>query len=258
MADRSTMGRRTYSNLMGECSKTQPFAPSPWGRSLARVVVNVGGGCYRPGPVTRSERVEGAGSNSGWSGHRPAGGSEPEDGDLVSAMARGDAGGLAALYDRHAPLMLRLARRIAATPAAAEDIVQDVFLEAWRKAKSYDPTRGGVKAWLLMRTRSRSVDFRRAASQSRTSAVSDDFWAEHPGAPTADVSLVPDRAAVRSALLALPKEQREALLLGYFEGLSSSEIAARVGSPVGTIKTRVATALSKLRAALSDRPGETT
>jgi RNA polymerase sigma-70 factor (ECF subfamily) len=242
---------------MGECSKNQPLAPSPWGRSWSRVVVSAKGDCYPPGPVRRPDRVEGAGSDGGF-GPRTEGGSEPEDVDLVSAMARGDAGALAALYDRHAPLMLCLAKRIAATPAAAEDIVQDVFLEAWRKAKSYDPTRGGVKAWLLMRTRSRSIDFRRAASQSRTSAMSDDFWAEHPGASTSDVSLAPDQAAVRSALLALPKEQREALLLGYFEGLSSSEIAARVGSPIGTIKTRVAAALSKLRTALADRPGETT
>jgi RNA polymerase sigma-70 factor, ECF subfamily len=257
-AVRSTIGRRTYSNLMGECSKNQAFAPRPWGRPLPHEVVNVGAGCYPPGRVRRPGRVDGAGSGSGGSGPRPADGSDSEEVGLVSAMARGDSAALGALYDLHAPHMLCLARSIVATPSAAEDIVQDVFLEAWRKAKSYDPTRGSVKTWLLLRTRSRSIDFRRAASQSRALAVSDDFWAEHPGAPGSDVSFAPDQAAVRSALFALPKEQREALLLGYFEGLSSSEIAARVGSPVGTIKTRVAAALSKLRAALSDRPGETT
>jgi RNA polymerase sigma-70 factor (ECF subfamily) len=171
-------------------------------------------------------------------------------------MARGDSSALAALYDRHASQMLALAKRIVVVSSAAEDIVQEVFLEAWKKAKSYDPSRGGVRSWLLLRTRSRSIDFRRAASQSRASTVSDDFWAEHAGAPPSDVSFAPDQIAVRRALSALPKDQREALLLGYFEGLSSSEIALRVGSPVGTIKTRVAAALSKLRAALSDRAGD--
>jgi RNA polymerase sigma-70 factor (ECF subfamily) len=178
------------------------------------------------------------------------------DVDLVSAMARGDASALGALYDRHAPRMLALAKRIVATATAAEDIVQDVFLESWRKAASYDPDKGGVKSWLLMRTRSRCIDFRRAAEQSRASVMGDEFWAEHAGASVGDVSSSPDHAAVRRALSALPKDQREALLLGYFEGLSSSEIAARLGCPLGTVKTRVAAALGKLRAALADAAGE--
>jgi RNA polymerase sigma-70 factor (ECF subfamily) len=153
--------------------------------------------------------------------------------------------------------MLALAKRIVVTSTAAEDIVQDVFLEAWKKARSYDPGRGGVKSWLLLRTRSRCIDFRRAASQSRASDVGDDFWAEHASAPASDVSLVPDHAAIRRALSDLPADQREALWLGYFEGLSSSEIASKLGCPVGTIKTRVASALSKLRSALADGAGET-
>jgi RNA polymerase sigma-70 factor (ECF subfamily) len=152
--------------------------------------------------------------------------------------------------------MLSLAKRIVATTSAAEDIVQDVFLEAWKKAKSYDPDRGGVKAWLLLRTRSRSVDFRRSSSQARAATMSDDFWSEHAGAPVSDVAFAADQTAVRRALSGLPKDQREALLLGYFEGLSSSEIAVRVGCPIGTVKTRVAAALSKLRAILSDRAVE--
>jgi RNA polymerase sigma-70 factor (ECF subfamily) len=165
-------------------------------------------------------------------------------------MARGDAGALGALYDRYAPTMLALARKIVVRPAAAEDIVQEVFLEAWERADTYDPARGTVKSWLLLRARSRSIDFRRAANQSRTTTVSDEFWAERLGATASDGSCTPDHAAVRRVLATLPNDQREALLLGYFEGLSSSEIAARVGAPIGTVKTRVATALAKLRMAL--------
>jgi RNA polymerase sigma-70 factor (ECF subfamily) len=229
---------------MGEYAGEEAFAAI--GRSAPRgaaPVVNQVGGCYLSPPVRRSAPVEADGAAG------------PADADLVAAMARGDSGALGALYDRHAPRMFSLAKRIVTTQSAAEDIVQDVFLEAWKKAKSYDPERGGVKSWLLMRTRSRSIDFRRASSQSRAQVVGDDFWSEQAAAPVSDVSIAPDQAAVRRALSSLPHEQREALLLGYFEGLSSSEIAARVGTPVGTVKTRVAAALSKLRAALSDRQG---
>jgi RNA polymerase sigma-70 factor, ECF subfamily len=226
---------------MGESAREEDVVLGPRGwRPWARSMVKVGGGCYPQAVLRRQEQVEPEGAG-------------PEDFELVTAMARGDAAALGSLYDRHAARMYSLAKKIVVTPSSAEDIVQEVFLEAWKKAASYDPARGGVKSWLLMRTRSRCIDFRRAAHQSRSRTVGDDFWTEQVASPVSDVSLVPDQAAVRRALAALPKDQREALLLGYFEGLSSSEIAARVGSPVGTIKTRVAAALSKLRVALSDR-----
>jgi len=208
-----------------------------------RTVVNVGGRCYPQAVVRRPAPIEDDGA-------------VPEDVELVRAMARGDSAALGSLYDRHAARMFSLAKKIVITSSAAEDIVQEVFLEAWKKAATYDPARGGVKSWLLLRTRSRSIDFRRAANQSRAATVGEDFWSEQPSAPISDVSFASDQTAVRRALSLLPKDQREALWLGYFEGLSSAEIAARVGSPVGTIKTRVAAALSKLRAALSDRDGD--
>lgn len=234
-------------NFVVECAAKLELYPSgPTRGASPRTVVNVGPGCYPRLPVRPSPDDA-----------LVSGRSSPTDVDLVSAMARGDASALGALYDRHAPHMLALAKRIVVTSSAAEDIVQDVFLEAWKKARSYDPGRGGVKSWLLLRTRSRCIDFRRAADQSRASVVGDDFWAEHASAPVSDVSFVPDHGAIRRALSDLPKEQREALWLGYFEGLSSSEIASKLGCPVGTIKTRVAAALSKLRAALADRAGET-
>jgi RNA polymerase sigma-70 factor (ECF subfamily) len=229
---------------MGVCAHERSFVPSLDGprRDVATVVTG-DGDCYLALPVRRPERIEVEGAG-------------PDDAALVAAMARGDADALGILYDRHSTQMFALAKRIVVAASAAEDIVQEVFLEAWKKAASYDPARGAVKSWLLLRTRSRSIDFRRAASQARASVVDDDFWAEHAAVPASDVSFAPDQAAVRRALAGLPHDQREALWLGYFEGLSSSEIAARMGSPVGTVKTRVAAALAKLRAALSDRQGE--
>jgi RNA polymerase sigma-70 factor (ECF subfamily) len=174
---------------------------------------------------------------------------------LVRAIANGDTQALAALYDRHAPLMFGLARRIVGGKPEAEDIVHDVFVEAWRRAADYDESRGSVKAWLLLRTRSRAIDFRKSAGVSRTVPTGDGAWLASLIDPRGDDSEAPDRARVRRVLLALNVEQREVLLLGYFEGLSSSEIAAQLSIPIGTVKSRVAAALSALRHALTDQRG---
>jgi RNA polymerase sigma-70 factor (ECF subfamily) len=166
-------------------------------------------------------------------------------------MARGDAGAIAQLYDRHAPVMLALARRILGSQADAEDLVHDVFIEAWRHAADYDPDRGTVKAWLVLRTRSRAVDIRRSAARTMVDYDNRELsrlfgWSE-------DAALAPDRQRVRQLLQSLPKEQSDVLLLGYFEGLSSTEIAERIKAPVGTVKSRIASALSRLRATLDVR-----
>lgn len=174
---------------------------------------------------------------------------------LVRAVANGDTRALAALYDRHAPLMLGLARRIVGGKAEAEDIVHDVFVEAWRRAADYDHARGTVKAWLLLRTRSRAIDFRKSAGVSRTVPTGDNAWLATLIDPRAEQSEAPDRARLRNVLVALTTDQREVLLLGYFEGLSSSEIANKVGIPIGTVKSRMAAALNALREALADQRG---
>ena len=183
--------------------------------------------------------------------------SAPEsDEALVRAIATGDTRALAVLYDRHAPLMLALSRRIVIGKPEAEDIVHDVFVEAWRRAADYDETRGSVKAWLLLRTRSRAIDFRKSAGVARIVPTGDGDWLAALADPRADDSEAPDRARLRQLLSALNAEQREVLLLGYFEGLSSSEIATRVGIPIGTVKSRVAAALNALRSALADQQGD--
>ncbi|HEY0466180.1 MAG TPA: sigma-70 family RNA polymerase sigma factor [Polyangiaceae bacterium] len=173
---------------------------------------------------------------------------------LVRAMANGDTHALAALYDRHAPLMLALSRRIVTGKPEAEDIVHDVFVEAWRRAADYDENRGSVKAWLVLRTRSRALDFRKSAGVSRTVSTGDGDWLSALADPrSADEA--PDQARLRQLLATLNADQRELLFLGYFEGLSSSEIATRVGIPIGTVKSRVAAALAVLRQALTDQQG---
>lgn len=166
-------------------------------------------------------------------------------------MAHGDSAALAELYDRYAGSMLALAQRIVGRGAEAEDVIHDVFLEAWRHSADYDLARGSVKSWLLLRTRSRSLDVQKSARVSKQSPH-DDAWLAELGDPTRDTAASADQTRVRKVLVALPPEQREVLLLGYFEGLSSSEISERIGVPLGTVKSRVAAALAALRGALSD------
>jgi len=183
-------------------------------------------------------------------------GAPESDEALVRAIANGDTGALAALYDRHAPLMLAVSRRIVLGKSAAEDIVHDVFIEAWRRAADYDQSRGSVKAWLLLRARSRAIDLRKSAAISRTVSTGDGDWLATLADPQSVASEAPDRARLRDLLSTLTAEQSEVLLLGYFEGLSSSEIASRVGVPIGTVKSRVAAALAELRLAFADQPGD--
>jgi RNA polymerase sigma-70 factor (ECF subfamily) len=175
-----------------------------------------------------------------------------DDVAVVQAMARGDRAALALLYDRYSGNMLALAQRIVGRGAEAEDVIHDVFLEAWRHAADYDRARGSVKSWLLLRTRSRSLDVKKSARVSRQAGGFDDAWLAGLGDPSGDTAAGADQTRVRKVLSALPADQRDVLLLGYFEGLSSSEIAERLALPLGTVKSRVAAALSALRSALSD------
>lgn len=170
---------------------------------------------------------------------------------LIGGAAAGDRECLAALYDRYAPALLAIGRRILGDRREAEDLLHDVFLEVWRQAGDYDEARGSVRAWLLMRMRSRALDRRKAAVfAKRADLPAADAVADGVGDAGEDPALAPDRDAVRRALAQLPAEQRQVLELGYFEGLSSSEIAERVRAPIGTVKSRVAAALSKLRQAV--------
>ena len=167
------------------------------------------------------------------------------DGDAVVAMARGDTRGLADLYTRYAPVMLATARRILGDPRSAEDLVHDVFLEAWRQAHTYDPARGSVRTWLLVRLRSRALDRCRAAVLRRTISTVPDAPAELD-----DPAELSDHRTLRAVLHDLPHEQRLVLEHAYFAGLSATEIAGVLHIPVGTVKSRLGAGLKKLRSAL--------
>jgi RNA polymerase sigma-70 factor (ECF subfamily) len=171
---------------------------------------------------------------------------------LVAAAARGDREALGALYDRYAGLLLGVALRMLDERREAEDLVHDVFLEAWQKAATYDAARGSVRAWLLLRMRSRCLDRLKSAQERLTRALGDlDPPARRsPSLGGGDES---DAAKVRAGLSTLPTEQRQVLELSYFAGLSGSEISSQLGVPLGTVKSRAAAALDKLRSALGVR-----
>jgi RNA polymerase sigma-70 factor (ECF subfamily) len=182
---------------------------------------------------------------------RPQSGEVPAadpDAPLVLAMARGDKEALAELYDRYAFQLMGLAIRIVRDRREAEDLLHDVFLEVWKSAKDFDPKRGRVRTWLTIRMRSRALDLQKSARVSRNAG--DD--ALDRMVESTDTSGAPDRDRVRRLLGDLPPDQRAVLELAYFEGLSCSEIATKLDVPIGTVKSRVAAALAKLRLALCD------
>lgn len=171
------------------------------------------------------------------------------DPDLLLAMAGGDRDSLATLYERYAPLLLAVALRMLGDAREAEDVVQDVFLEAWRAAASYDPNRAPVRTWLLMRLRSRVLDRKKACGVTRRVPLAPEHFERlhfHE-----DPSVAADRAAVRAALGSLPPEYRMVIELAWYDGLSSSEIAERSRTPIGTVKSRTAAALARLRGSLA-------
>ena len=168
-------------------------------------------------------------------------------------MTRRDAAALGDLYDRYSRSVYSLACRILSDRTEAEDVVQDVFSQAWRQAAAYDERRAPVAGWLLMMARTRSIDRLRARS-GRIQMVQalptlPDPPDQHEG-PEAMAIGEEEAARVRAALETLTESQRSAIELAYYEGLSQSDIAARLREPLGTIKTRIRTGLLKLLAAM--------
>lgn len=181
---------------------------------------------------------------------------EPER--LIEAAGRGERAALVALYDRFAPSMLGLALRIVRSRSDAEDIVQDAFVRAWREAPSFDRARGTAGTWLATLTRNRAIDVLRARgrrSKHDSTLAAEPPHEERSDTPEGNVSRAERARAVREAIATLSSDQREALELAYFAGLSHSEIAETLQQPLGTVKTRLLTAARRLREALATHGG---
>lgn len=164
---------------------------------------------------------------------------------LIARLVGGEAAAVGEFFDRYAGLAYGLALRILRDPTEAEDVVQEVFVQAWRQASRYDPGRGSPEAWVCTMARTRALDqLRRRAARREEPAEADQPAAARPAATV-------EALAVRKALDGLSVEQRRALELAYYEGLTQSEIARRLGEPLGTIKTRIRTAMMRLRETLA-------
>jgi RNA polymerase sigma-70 factor (ECF subfamily) len=174
---------------------------------------------------------------------------------LVALAARSEQSALAELYDRFGRPAYGLALRILRDEALAEDAVQDAFLAVWRTAPRFLPERGKASTWILTLVHRRAVDLVRREERRRTDALDPE---NEPGDPSPPVDeeawLRLQRERVQSALRQLPDQQREAIELAYYGGFTQSELAERLGQPLGTIKSRMFLGLGRLRELLGD-PG---
>lgn len=173
---------------------------------------------------------------------------------LLEKAATGDQHAFASLYDETSSLVYSLSMRMLSNVEDAEEVTLDVYNQAWRIAKTFDPMRGTVTAWLMTMTRTRALDKIRARA-SRQKNV--DPMPVHFDAPSGDDSpedqsaTAEQRRIVMQALAQLPEEQRHALELAYFQGMSHSELAQALGEPLGTVKTRIRLGMIKLRELLT-------
>ena len=186
------------------------------------------------------------------------------DEELMSRLGGQDLVAFSTLYDRYSDLVYSVALRVVADSQVAEDVTQDVFLRVWRRPEQFDLRRGKFVTWLLSVTRNRSIDVRRSQGRRlrREAAPAADGESEDvlPSTderddPALATVLADDRRAVRKALEVLPQEQKLAIQLAYFGGLTQQEIANQLGQPLGTVKTRIRLGMQKMRVALEERRG---
>jgi RNA polymerase sigma-70 factor (ECF subfamily) len=173
---------------------------------------------------------------------------------LIASVASGDQVALARLYDVSSRLVYGLVLRIVGNAASAEEVLLDVYTQVWRQAARYDSKRGSVLAWLMTIARSRAIDRLRSCRQEGQCESPLDLASAEQSelASPEENSLLSERQRlVRSAIAALSPEQREVIELAYYSGLSHSEIAAKLGQPLGTVKTRTRLAMIKLRQMLA-------
>jgi RNA polymerase sigma-70 factor (ECF subfamily) len=177
------------------------------------------------------------------------------DSALVERIMAEDERALSALYDRYAGMLFAMLVRILRDTSAAEEVLQDLFLQLWRGASRFDASRGSLAGWLLVIGRNRALSRLRGKARREILADPEEFSIE--AVPSS--GNLEDEAArmqlmrrLQGAMAALPPEQREAVELAYFEGMTQTEIAARVGCPLGTVKSRVRAAMQTLKQLFDD------
>jgi len=172
------------------------------------------------------------------------------DSALIAKMIAGDESALSALYDRYSPLLFGMLMRVLNDRQAAEEVLQDLFLQLWRNAGQFDASRGSLPAWLMVIGRNRAISRLRGR---RDREVLEEEEGDFAGTFVSPQNIEDEAAraemarTVSAALEKLPTEQRQAVELAYFEGMTQTEIAAKTGAPLGTVKTRVRTAMQALR-----------
>ncbi|MCG8424688.1 MAG: sigma-70 family RNA polymerase sigma factor [Proteobacteria bacterium] len=184
-----------------------------------------------------------------------------DDRDLVAAMAAGDStSALSEIYNRFGGMVMAVLYRIMGSRAEAEELLQEVFLELWRRAPTYDPTRASVSTWVVTIARSRGIDALRARQRrggGRHQPVEEAPLMQAPEHERPDERMATNQRSqrVREALAELSDVQREALELSYFGGMSHREIAEHIDIPVGTVKSRIISGMKVLRTALAAQGG---
>lgn len=183
------------------------------------------------------------------------------DSALVERIMAGDEGALSALYDRYSGMLYAMLLRILKDSGAAEEVLQDLFLQLWRGAARFDASRGSLAGWLLVIGRNRALSRLRGRQRHEILADPEEFSFEAVPSP----ENLEDEAArmqlmnrLRVAMAALPAEQREAVELAYFEGMTQTEIAECTGSPLGTVKSRVRAAMQTLKQLFDDESTRST
>jgi RNA polymerase sigma-70 factor (ECF subfamily) len=177
------------------------------------------------------------------------------DAALLRLIADRQPEALGALYNRYAPTLLALGKRILGGLSDAEEVLQDVFFHVWNNSTRYDAGRSSVSTWLILITRSRAIDrlrTRKVVERTHETAVQENPAGHASPEGLEAVFIQERRGRVRSELDKLPPEQRQVLEMAFYGGLSQSEIAARADLPLGTVKTRTLLAMKKLRGALRD------
>ena len=189
---------------------------------------------------------------------RETGRRETDDSDLplIRKVAAGSGEALGQLHDRHSPVALGLLRRILGDPNEAEEVLQEVFLQVWRDGHRYDPERASPRGWILLIARSRALDRLRSTTARHRR---EDEMVHSEGARviaplgTHRLEQRERQRRIGSALERLPREQRRVIELAFYEGLTQTQMAARLGAPLGTVKSRVLLAMKKLREILAEK-----